>query len=66
MLFAGTPEAALPVLHALMDSTEHEVVGVLTRADARKGRGRTLRPSPVAALARGAPKIGRASCRERV
>lgn len=54
MLFAGTPEAALPVLHALMDSTEHEVVGVLTRADARKGRGRTLRPSPVAALARGA------------
>ena len=35
MLFAGTPEAALPVLHALMDSTEHEVVGVLTRADTR-------------------------------
>lgn len=52
VLFAGTPEVALPVLHALLDSPEHEVVGVLTRADARKGRGRTLRPSPVAAVAR--------------
>ncbi|MGK2348203.1 methionyl-tRNA formyltransferase [Actinomyces sp. W5033] len=52
VLFAGTPEVALPVLRALMDHEEHEVVGVLTRADARRGRGRTLHPSPVAALAR--------------
>lgn len=52
ILFAGTPEPALPVLRALMDSPEHEIVGVLTRADARSGRGRALRPSPVAALAR--------------
>ena len=39
VLFAGTPEVALPALTALMDSPEHEVVGVLTRADARRGRG---------------------------
>ncbi|AYD89777.1 methionyl-tRNA formyltransferase [Actinomyces lilanjuaniae] len=51
VLFAGTPETALPCLHALLDS-EHEVVGVLTRPDARRGRGRALQPSPVAALAR--------------
>lgn len=54
VLFAGTPEVALPVLQALMDSPEHEVVGVLTRADARQGRGRTLHASPVAAVARAA------------
>lgn len=52
VLFAGTPEAALPSLRALIDSPDHEVVGVLTRPDARRGRGRALRPSPVAALAR--------------
>ena len=51
VLFAGTPEAALPTLEAL-SASEHDVVGVLTRADARKGRGRTLHPSPVAAAAR--------------
>ena len=53
VLFAGTPEAALPTLEALIAS-EHDVVGVLTRADARKGRGRTLHPAPVAAVARDA------------
>lgn len=50
LLFAGTPEAALPSLRTLLDS-HHEVVGVLTRADAPSGRGRRLRPSPVKALA---------------
>ncbi|MGY5764563.1 methionyl-tRNA formyltransferase [Brachybacterium sp. DNPG3] len=50
LLFAGTPEAALPSLRALLDS-DHEVVAVLTRADAPSGRGRKLRPSPVRALA---------------
>ncbi|ETJ06978.1 MAG: hypothetical protein Q605_AUC00173G0003, partial [Actinomyces urogenitalis DORA_12] len=28
VLFAGTPEVALPVLRWLMDSPSHEVVGV--------------------------------------
>ncbi|WP_402465296.1 methionyl-tRNA formyltransferase [Isoptericola aurantiacus] len=46
LLFAGTPEPAVPALRALLDS-DHEVVAVLTRADARAGRGRRLVPSPV-------------------
>ncbi|WP_418276815.1 methionyl-tRNA formyltransferase [Isoptericola jiangsuensis] len=46
LLFAGTPEPAVPSLHALLDS-DHEVVAVLTRADAPAGRGRRLVPSPV-------------------
>ena len=33
VLFAGTPEVAVPSLEALLAS-DHEVVGVLTRADA--------------------------------
>ncbi|HEX2903114.1 MAG TPA: methionyl-tRNA formyltransferase [Jatrophihabitans sp.] len=51
LLFAGTPEIALPSLRALLDQSQHEVVAVLTRPDARAGRGRTLQPSPVARLA---------------
>lgn len=50
LVFAGTPEPAVIALQALLDS-EHEVVAVLTRPDARKGRGRTLHPSPVKELA---------------
>ena len=50
VLFAGTPEAAVPSLQALLASP-HEVVGVLTRPDAPAGRGRTMTPSPVAELA---------------
>ncbi|WP_098456339.1 methionyl-tRNA formyltransferase [Sanguibacter antarcticus] len=46
LLFAGTPAVAVPALEALLDS-RHEVVAVLTRADARSGRGRRLAPSPV-------------------
>lgn len=50
VLFAGTPEVAVPSLQALVDS-EHEVVGVLTRPDAPVGRRRRLTPSPVRARA---------------
>jgi methionyl-tRNA formyltransferase len=50
LLFAGTPEAAVPSLDALLASS-HEVVAVLTRPDARSGRGRRTAPSPVAARA---------------
>lgn len=50
LVFAGTPAAALPSLRALLTS-RHEVVAVLTRPDARSGRGQTTRVSPVAALA---------------
>lgn len=50
LVFAGTPETAVPALEALLASP-HEVVAVLTRPDARAGRGRTLHPSPVKELA---------------
>ncbi|GAB3227987.1 methionyl-tRNA formyltransferase [Glycomyces halotolerans] len=49
-MFAGTPEVALPTLEALHDS-DHELVAVLTRPDARVGRGRKVSRSPVAAWA---------------
>ncbi|MFC8192539.1 methionyl-tRNA formyltransferase [Cellulomonas sp. NPDC057328] len=51
LLFAGSPAPAVPSLEALLAS-RHEVVAVLSRPDARVGRGRTLTPSPVAAAAR--------------
>ena len=50
VLFAGTPDAAVPSLRALLGS-RHEVVAVLTRPDAPAGRGRRLLRSPVGALA---------------
>ncbi|MDO5511966.1 methionyl-tRNA formyltransferase [Corynebacterium sp.] len=50
LIFAGTPEPAVVALQRLLD-TEHEILAVLTRPDARRGRGRTLHPSPVSALA---------------
>ncbi|REF30984.1 methionyl-tRNA formyltransferase [Calidifontibacter indicus] len=50
VVFAGTPEPAVPSLEALLAS-RHEVVGVVTRPDAPAGRGRTLRPSPVKEVA---------------
>lgn len=64
ILFAGTPETALPSLRALLASA-HEVVAVLTRPDAPSGRGRTLRPSPVKSLAieHGLPVLTPASLR---
>ncbi len=50
VLFAGTPEAAVPSLQAILASP-HEVLAVLTRPDAPAGRGRRLMPSPVAEIA---------------
>lgn len=50
IIFAGTPEAAVPTLDALIKSN-HEVVAVLTRPDAPQGRKRILTPSPVAQTA---------------
>ena len=50
IIFAGTPEPAVVALEKLIASS-HEVVAVITRPDARKGRGRTLHPSPVKAVA---------------
>jgi len=47
LVFAGTPQAAVPALDALLKSG-HEVAAVVTRPDAPAGRGLRLGPSPVA------------------
>jgi len=51
LVFAGTPEPAVPSLRALLETPRHEVVAVVTRPDRPAGRGRAVRPSPVRALA---------------
>ena len=59
LVFAGTPEPALPALRLLVDSPRHDVVAVLTRPDAASGRRGKPEPSPVAreALDRGIPVL---------
>jgi methionyl-tRNA formyltransferase len=47
LVFAGTPEVAVPALDALLAS-RHEVAAVVTRPDAPAGRGRKVEASPVA------------------
>ncbi|MER6971533.1 methionyl-tRNA formyltransferase [Nocardioides sp. NPDC000445] len=47
VVFAGTPEVAVPSLNAIAAS-RHELVGVVTRPDAAQGRSKRLVPSPVA------------------
>src|ERR1700732_3909128 len=47
LVFAGTPQTAVPSLEALLAS-RHEVVAVVTRPDAPAGRGRKGDSSPVA------------------
>jgi methionyl-tRNA formyltransferase len=51
LVFAGTPEPAVPALRAMLESGRHEVVAVVTRPDAPAGRGRTLTRSPIGRLA---------------
>jgi methionyl-tRNA formyltransferase len=51
IVFAGTPEFAVPTLQALAQS-RHALVGVLTQPDRPAGRGRALRESPIKHLAR--------------
>jgi methionyl-tRNA formyltransferase len=50
LVFAGTPDVAVPSLDAVCSSS-HDVVAVLARPDARAGRGRALVASPVKARA---------------
>ena len=47
IVFGGTPDVAIPSLDALADS-RHELVAVVTRPDAPRGRGKKLTASPVA------------------
>ncbi|NNL85702.1 MAG: methionyl-tRNA formyltransferase [Myxococcales bacterium] len=70
VLFFGTPEFAVPSLEAILGS-RHEICGVVSQPDRRRGRGRKTSPAPVAetALAAGVPlfrpeKVGAAACIE--
>ena len=51
LVFAGTPDVAVPSLKAFAADPRFDVVGVITRPDAPTGRGRKLTPSPVKATA---------------
>lgn len=53
IVYAGTPDFAVPALQALIDSAgeSYEVVGVYTQPDRPAGRGRKLSVSPVKACA---------------
>lgn len=64
VVFMGTPAFAASVLRDLAAS-RHEVVGVVTRPDAVRGRGKRLVASPVkeAALELGVPVVERSSLR---
>lgn len=50
IVYAGTPEFAVPALQHLLNS-EHEVVAVYTQPDRPAGRGRKVKPGPVKQLA---------------
>lgn len=59
VLFAGTPEVAVPALDALLDDPRIEVVAVLTNPDRPRGRRGAPVPSPIAerAAAAGIPVL---------
>lgn len=50
VIYAGTPDFAVPALAALIESG-HDVVAVYTQPDRPAGRGRKLQPSPVKQIA---------------
>ncbi|WP_433575424.1 methionyl-tRNA formyltransferase [Nocardia brasiliensis] len=51
IVFAGTPEPAVPSLRRFLESSRHDVIAVVTRPDAVAGRGRKVTRSPVGLVA---------------
>ena len=47
LVFAGTPDVAVPSLKAFATDPRFDVVGVITRPDAPTGRGRKLTPTSI-------------------
>jgi methionyl-tRNA formyltransferase len=47
VLFIGTGAIGVPTLQALLDSTEHELIGVVTGQDKPVGREQRVEPSPI-------------------
>jgi methionyl-tRNA formyltransferase len=50
VIFFGTPEFAVPTLRAVI-AGPHALVGVVSQPDRPRGRGRSVHPSPVSAVA---------------
>jgi methionyl-tRNA formyltransferase len=53
VLFIGTGEIGAPVLHWLMESREHELVGIVTQPDKPVGREQRIEAPPIKAAAAG-------------
>lgn len=51
IIFMGTPDFAVPCLEGILKDPNHEVVGVFTQPDRRKGRGKKMQGTPVKILA---------------
>ena len=51
-IFLGSGAFAVPILDALLDDPQIELVGIVTAPDRAAGRGRTVLPTPVALRAR--------------
>ncbi|HEY2615251.1 MAG TPA: methionyl-tRNA formyltransferase [Chthoniobacterales bacterium] len=49
VLFIGTGEIGVPVLRSLLDSEEHDLVGVVTQPDKAVGRAQRIEPPPIKA-----------------
>jgi methionyl-tRNA formyltransferase len=47
VVFIGTGEIGVPTLRALLDSEEHEVVGIVTQPDKPVGRSQRIEPPPI-------------------
>lgn len=50
VLFIGTGEIGLPVLHSLLESNEHELLGVVTQPDKPVGRAQRIEAPPIKAV----------------
>ncbi|MDP1574303.1 MAG: methionyl-tRNA formyltransferase [Coxiellaceae bacterium] len=51
IIFAGTPDFAVPTLQALITASPHKLLAVFTQPDRPAGRGQHLHASPVKTLA---------------
>lgn len=52
VVFMGTPDFAVPCLKALINEKNHEVLGVFTQPDRRRGRGKKMQGTPIKILAK--------------
>jgi methionyl-tRNA formyltransferase len=51
LVFFGTPQFAVPSLEHLIQQPNLEIAAVVTQPDKRRGRGKTLSPSPIKEVA---------------